>query len=72
MARRKEKSENSGLKKLVILLAILVVIFPAAAFGYVDDISEPAATYEKIVRALDLLASKRVSKMNKKHTNIPL
>ncbi len=46
--------------------------FNAAAFGFVDDIIEPSATYEKIVHALDLLASKRVSKMNKKHTNIPL
>ena len=35
MARRKEKKENSGLKKLVILLAILVIAFPAAAFGYI-------------------------------------
>ena len=35
MARRKEEKENSGLKKLVILLAILVIAFPAAAFGYV-------------------------------------
>ncbi len=46
--------------------------FNAAAFGFVDDIIEPEATYAKIVHALDLLASKRVSKMNKKHTNIPL
>lgn len=35
MARRKEKSENSGLKKLVIFLAILVIAFPAAVFGYI-------------------------------------
>ena len=35
MARRKEEKENSGLKKLVILLAILVIAFPAAAFGYI-------------------------------------
>ena len=35
MARRNEKNENSGLKKLVIFLAILVIAFPAAAFGYV-------------------------------------
>ena len=35
MARRQKNRENSGLKKLVILLAILVVLFPAAAFGYV-------------------------------------
>ena len=35
MARRKEKQENSALKTIVILLAILVIVFPAAAFGYV-------------------------------------
>ena len=35
MARRKEKKENSALKTIVILLAILVIVFPAAAFGYV-------------------------------------
>ena len=35
MARRKEKKENSGLKTLVIFLAILVIAFPAAAFGYI-------------------------------------
>ena len=35
MARRKEKKENSVLKTVVILLAILVIVFPAAAFGYV-------------------------------------
>lgn len=35
MARRKEKSENSGLKKLVIFLAILVIAFPVAIFGYI-------------------------------------
>ena len=34
MARKKEKSENSGLKKLVIFLAILVIAIPASAFGY--------------------------------------
>jgi len=35
LARKKENDENSGLKKLVILLAILVVIFPAIGFGYI-------------------------------------
>ncbi len=46
--------------------------FNAASYGFVDDIFEPSATYDKIRHALDLLLSKRVSKMNKKHTNIPL
>ena len=35
MARRKDKKENSGLIKLVVLLAILVIAFPVGAFGYV-------------------------------------
>ncbi|WP_304970035.1 LCP family protein [Romboutsia ilealis] len=35
MARKKEKNENSGLKKLVIFLAILVIAFPVAVFGYI-------------------------------------
>ena len=35
MARRKEKKENSGLKKFLTLLAILVIAFPASAFGYI-------------------------------------
>ena len=35
LARRKEKKENSGLKTLVIFLAILVIAFPAAALGYI-------------------------------------
>lgn len=34
MARRKEKKEGSGLKRLVIFLAILVIAIPAAAYGY--------------------------------------
>ncbi|MGL6106007.1 LCP family protein, partial [Romboutsia sp.] len=34
MARRKQKKENSSLKKLVIFLSILVIAFPASVFGY--------------------------------------
>ena len=40
----------------------------AAEDGYVDDIVEPAELREKIVSALDMLASKRVSTLPKKHT----
>lgn len=35
MARKKEKNENFSLKKLVIFLAILVIAFPVAVFGYI-------------------------------------
>ena len=46
--------------------------FNAAAFGLVNDVIEPADAVNKIVSALDILASKRVSTLSKKHTNIPL
>ena len=35
MSRRNKKKSNQGLKKLVIFLAILVIILPAFAFGYI-------------------------------------
>lgn len=35
MARKENKKENSGLKKLVIFLIILVFVLPLSAFGYV-------------------------------------
>lgn len=46
--------------------------FGAAALGFVNDVIEPAEAVDKIVSALDILSSKRVSTLNKKHTNIPL
>ncbi len=46
--------------------------FVAAAKGYIDDIIDPAETAQRVCNALELLASKRVSTMNKKHSNIPL
>jgi acetyl-CoA carboxylase carboxyltransferase component len=44
----------------------------AAARGYVDDVIEPATTRQRIVSALDMLASKRETRPSKKHGNIPL
>lgn len=46
--------------------------FIAAAAGYVDDVISPDETASKLVAALDLLASKRVPTIAKKHSNIPL
>ena len=40
----------------------------AAEDGYVDDITEPEALRAKLVAALDMLSSKRVSSLPKKHT----
>lgn len=46
--------------------------FNAAALGLVNDVIEQEDTAAKIVSALDILSSKRVSTISKKHTNIPL
>ncbi len=46
--------------------------FVAASLGLVNDVIEPADTAAKVISALDVLASKRVSTLSKKHTNIPL
>lgn len=44
----------------------------AAARGYVDDVIEPAATRQRVISALDMLAAKKENRPSKKHGNIPL
>ena len=46
--------------------------FNAAAKGYITDIITKEEIASKLVAATNVLASKRVSTMDKKHTNIPL
>lgn len=46
--------------------------FNAAADGVVDDVIDPAATREALISALDMLEGKRVTKLPKKHGNMPL
>ncbi len=46
--------------------------YNAAEKGYIDDIIEPAATRFRIIRALEMLASKSVNNPPRKHGNIPL
>lgn len=46
--------------------------FVAAASGLVTDVILPEETNANIISALDVLSSKRVSTLSKKHTNIPL
>ncbi len=46
--------------------------FCAAAVGLVNDVINPEDASSKIISALDVLSSKRVSTLSKKHTNIPL
>jgi propionyl-CoA carboxylase beta chain len=46
--------------------------YVAAERGYIDDIIEPAQTRPRIIRALNMLETKRDSNPPKKHGNIPL
>jgi len=44
----------------------------AAACGYVDDVIEPKATRPRLIRAFEMLETKKDSNPPKKHGNIPL
>ena len=44
--------------------------YEAAKKGYVDDVIVPETTRQRLISALELLASKRVSNIAKKHSNI--
>lgn len=51
---------------------ILSAPYEAAKRGYVDDIILPSLTRQYLISALDMLSSKKVSKLAKKHSNMPL
>jgi propionyl-CoA carboxylase beta chain len=46
--------------------------YTAARKGYVDDVIEPAHTRFRIIRALEMLAGKRLGNPAVKHSNMPL
>jgi acetyl-CoA carboxylase carboxyltransferase component len=46
--------------------------YVAASRGYVDEVILPSETRPRLIRALQVLADKRVSAPRKKHGNIPL
>jgi acetyl-CoA carboxylase carboxyltransferase component len=46
--------------------------YVAASKGYIDDVIEPAQSRFRIIRALEMLATKRETNPPKKHGNIPL
>ena len=46
--------------------------YAAAAHGYVDDVIEPKNTRFRVIRAFEMLSTKRLSNPMKKHGNIPL
>ena len=46
--------------------------YNADKYGYIDDVIEPRNTRFRIIRALQSLATKRLTNPAKKHSNIPL
>ena len=46
--------------------------YTAARNGYVDDVIQPSNTRVRVVRALQMLQSKKDLMPPKKHTNLPL
>ena len=52
--------------------ATLASAFEGAKYGIVDDIIEPTATRDALISALDMLSGKRVNKLPKKHSNMPM
>jgi propionyl-CoA carboxylase beta chain len=46
--------------------------FIAAGRGYVDDVIEPKTTRPRLIRAFEMLRTKKDSNPPKKHGNIPL
>ena len=46
--------------------------YNAAKYGYIDDVIEPRNTRFRVIRALQMLATKKQSNPPKKHGNIPL
>jgi propionyl-CoA carboxylase beta chain len=46
--------------------------YDAASHGYVDDVVQPSRTRERLIRALEVLRTKRDRNPPRKHGNIPL
>ncbi|MDE7412218.1 MAG: acyl-CoA carboxylase subunit beta [Muribaculaceae bacterium] len=46
--------------------------YQAAKFGYIDDVIEPRNTRFRVIKALNMLATKKQTNPAKKHGNIPL
>ncbi|MDR2853934.1 MAG: acyl-CoA carboxylase subunit beta [Prevotellaceae bacterium] len=46
--------------------------YQAASYGYIDDVIEPRNTRFRIIRAFEVLQTKKLTNPLKKHSNIPL
>ena len=46
--------------------------YQAAKYGYIDDVIEPRNTRFRIIKAIQMLATKKDTNPPKKHSNLPL
>ncbi len=67
----KEK-EKFAIKKEEEYKAKFATPYQAASYGFIDDIIEPRNTRFRIIRGLQILATKKDTNPPKKHSNIPL
>lgn len=63
-ALRKEKEEEYS--------KLFANPYEAAKYGYIDDVIEPRNTRFRVIKALQMLATKKQTNPAKKHGNIPL
>lgn len=69
---KSENKEEIALQKEQEFRDMFATPYPAAERGYIDDIIIPSKTRFRIIRAFELLESKKDSNPPKKHGNIPL
>ena len=46
--------------------------YKAASYGYIDDVIEPRNTRFRVIRAFEMLSTKKLTNPAKKHDNLPL
>lgn len=70
--KQDELGKNDREKVLADYIDNEASAFEAAKRGYIEDVINPMETAPKLSIALDMLSSKRVSTLDKKHSNIQL
>ena len=68
----KNISTEEKMSKILEYKSDATSVFRAAQRGYIDDIIEPHETRLKICNALRFLKNKKVMRISKKHSNLPL
>ncbi len=70
--KKAENPEEKRKEKIAEYSEGMMNPYVAAARGYLDDVILPEETRQRLISSFDSLRGKRVSKMAKKHGNIPL